>query len=355
MLKLLRYTLLILFILLTIACASDDLSETQEIYDAYADMFSIDLVYDAQKVLQDIIEDTPLLHSAALSDDADVYLKLECVQVTGSFKVRGAYYAISRLTPEEKEFGVATNSAGNHAQGVSLAANAFGINATIFMPETAPRTKIDAVTSYGVDVRVGGANFSEAKKAVEDFIFETGATYIPPYDSIDIISGQGTIALEVWQQNPGVDIIVVPIGGGGLASGIAGTIKALNPSVIVYGVEEYGMSGMLHSFEVGKPSAVTLHPTLADGMAVAAPSDLTFAICQRYVDEVVTVTEEQIAAAIVFMYNEYGLVVEGAGAVTVAAVMNDLIPVMDKNVVCIVSGGNIDRDVLERLIRESAS
>jgi len=177
MLKILRYTLLFLLISFTVACSSNYLPDSQEIFDAYADMFSIDSVYDAQKVLQGIIEETPLLPSAALSDDADVYLKLECLQTTGSFKIRGAYYAISRLTPREKELGVVTNSAGNHAQGVSLAANAFGIKATIFMPETAARTKIDAVISYGVDVRVGGANFSEAKAAAEG---KTHCSHIAP-------------------------------------------------------------------------------------------------------------------------------------------------------------------------------
>ena len=353
--KTLRCLLLAATLLFVTACAPDAppgaSSGTQADYDALASQFSIDQVFDAYTVLRDVVQMTPLVDSPALSDKAGVFLKLESLQTTGSFKLRGAYYAVSRLTPQEQERGVITCSAGNHAQGVALAAVEYGIKATIFIPETAPQAKIDDTKAYGVDVRVGGADFSEAKEAAEAYARQSGGVYISPYDDVGVIAGQGTIAWEVLMQNPDVEVIVVPIGGGGLMSGVSGTIKTLKPSCMVYGVEAEGYNSMQLSLEAGKPVSVSGQGTLADGIAVSAPSDLTFAICQKYVDDIVTVTDEQVADAMLFMLDEHKLVVEGAGAVSVAAIINDLLPTDGKNVVCVVSGGNLDDKTLAELIR----
>ena len=319
-------------------------------YDGLAAQLFIDRVFGAYAVLQDVAQVTPLIASPGSSADAIVFLKLESLQTTGSFKLRGAYYAVSRLNSEEKERGVVASSAGNHAQGVALAARELGVKATIFIPESAPQEKVNATRSYGADVRVEGKNFTEAKAAAEEFIRQAGGVYIPPYDDVAVIAGQGTIALEILRQMPDVEAVVVPVGGGGLLSGIAYTIKTLKPSCKVYGVEVEGMNGMQLSLAAGKPISVPVRETLADGIAVSAPSDLTFAISRNNVDEVVTVTEEQVAGAMLFLLNEHKLVVEGAGAVSVAAVKNKLLPLHGKKVICIVSGGNLSAQALVRLI-----
>lgn len=312
----------------------------------------IDRVFEAQSTLRDVVRETPLVEAPALSDDGQVYLKLENLQATGSFKLRGAYYAISKLSDEEKSRGIVTCSAGNHAQGVALAAEVFGIKATIFIPESAPEEKKSATRAYGVDVVVTGKDFAEAKAAAERFVSDTNGVYIPPYDDINVIAGQGTIAWEIVHQLESVEVVVVPVGGGGLISGIASVIKTLKPSCRVYGVETEGMNSMQLSLEAGMPVAVPYAATLADGIAVAAPSELTFSICKEYVDEIVTVTEDEIADAIVHLFKDQNVVAEGAGAVSVAAVLSNKIPLDGEKVVCVVSGGNIAHDVMMQLLDE---
>lgn len=319
-------------------------------YDEMAARLTIDRVFDAQTVLRDVARETPLVCSPGASSTADVYLKLESLQTTGSFKLRGAYYAVSRLSEAEKARGVVTCSAGNHAQGVASAAKAFGVKATIFIPESAPQEKIEATKSYGVEVRLEGDSLEEAKAAAEAFVEESGGVYIPPYDHLDVVAGQGTIAWEILREMPEVEAVIVPVGGGGLISGIAYTLKTLKPSCKVYGVEIESMNSMQRSIEAGYPVSVPKSATLADGIAVAAPSDLTFSLCRKYVDGIVTVSEEQVADAMLFFVNQHKLVVEGAGAVSLAAIQNALLPVEGKKVVCIVSGGNMDAQTLAELI-----
>ncbi len=327
---------------------------SQADYEALAAEVTIDKVFEAQDILSGVAQKTPLIASPKASVDAEVYLKLENLQTTGSFKLRGAYYAISRLTPEQKAKGVVTCSAGNHAQGVALAAREFGIDAAIFIPASAPKEKVEATKAYGVNVRVEGENFDEAKAAAEKYVEETGGVYVPPYDDANVIAGQGTIAWEILEDLPGIEAVVVPIGGGGLMSGISYTIKTLKPSCMVYGVEVEGMNSMQLSLEAGEPVATGERGTLADGIAVSAPSGLTFAVCQKYVDEIVTVSEEDIARAMLFMLDEHKLVAEGAGAVSIAAVLNGSLPIDGKKTVCVISGGNLDDETLVALIEGKA-
>lgn len=359
--KFTAFLLLGLMVLLT-ACSGQPQDNTKPeandaaYYENLASEVTIDKVFDAYTVLRDIVQETPLVGSPGASDKADVYLKLESLQTTGSFKLRGAYYAINSLTQEERARGVVTCSAGNHAQGVALAAQKYGAKATIFIPESAPKAKVDATKSYGVDVKIVGKDFNEAKAAAEEFVKQSGGIYIPPYDNPNVIAGQGTIAWEFLKEMPDVEAVVVPVGGGGLLSGISYVVKTLKPSCKVYGVEVEGINSMQLSLEAGKPVAATGNEnTLADGIAVNIPSDLTFSVCSNNVDGIVTVTEEQVSDAMLFMLDKHKLVVEGAGAVSVAAVKNNLLPVEGKKTVCIVSGGNLDDKTLAKLIASRAS
>jgi threonine dehydratase len=321
--------------------------------EAPEDQLTIGRAFDAYSILRGIVRETPLLPTPI--PGGDVYLKLENLQTTGAFKLRGAYYAISQLSPEQKKRGVVTCSAGNHAQGVGYAAREFGVKATIFIPKSAPRAKVEATKALGAEVRLEGANFGEAKAAAEAYVKESGKTYVPPYDDINVIAGQGSIAWEILRQLPETDAVVVPVGGGGLISGIAYVIKTLKPSCKVYGVEAAGMNSMQLSLAAGKPVTVPQSPTLADGIAVRAPGDLPFAICKKYVDKVVTVTEDQITDAMLFLLTKNKQMVEGAGAVSVAAVKSGLLPINGKRVVCVVSGGNLDAATLRRLLDNMGS
>lgn len=353
--------LLTLIILFTSGCAVEDPSSSalqasssgsQSPLAPDSTQVPLERVQDAYEVLQPVVQETPLVGASGLSTstNAEVFLKLENLQTTGSFKLRGAYFAVSQLTDEERQRGIVACSSGNHAQGVAYAAQAFGVPATIFIPESAPQEKIEATKSYGVDVVVQGASFEEAKVAAERFVEETNSVYIAPYDNVDIIAGQGTIALEISEQLEDVDIVIVPVGGGGLISGVASTIKALKPNCLVYGVETESMNSMQRSLQEGRPVSLPHVDTLADGIAVSAPSDLTYGICRDYVDDIVTVTEQEIADAMRYLLEDEKLVAEGAGATSVAALMSGKIPVAGQTVVCIVSGGNVPNDALMQLL-----
>ena len=309
-------------------------------------------VYEAREVLKEVIRETDVIYSPKLSKKGNVYLKTENLQVTGSFKIRGSYYKISCLKEEEKAKGVIACSAGNHAQGVALAATKNGIKSIICLPEGAPISKISATKKYGAEICLVKGVYDDAYNKALELQKEYGYTFIHPFNDEEVIAGQGTIALEILEQVKNLDAVIVPVGGGGLISGIAYTIKQINPNIKVYGVEAMGASSMLKSFEYGKVSELSKVTTIADGIAVKKPGDLTYELCKKYVDEIVTVTDDEIAAAILTLMEEQKLITEGAGATSVAAVMFDKIDVKDKNVVCILSGGNIDVTILSRIINK---
>jgi len=311
-------------------------------------MLTLDRVYQAAHVLKSVVRETDMIRENNLSDACDLYLKTENLQVTGSFKVRGAYFKMHSLTAQEREKGVVACSAGNHAQGVALAAQRSGIKATIFLPGTAPISKIEATKQYGVEIKLVDGVYDDAHKAAIDYQKDTGAVFIHPFDDIDVIAGQGTIGLEILEQLPGLDAVVVPVGGGGLISGVAFVIKKLYPHCKVYGVQAVGAGSMAAALVEHKRLTLPNVSTFADGIAVKAPGELTYALCSEYVDEIVTVSDDEIAAAILTLMEQQKLVSEGAGAAAVAAVMFDKLPLKDKKVCALVSGGNIDVNILSR-------
>ena len=312
-------------------------------------MLTIDEVYNAAKVLKDVARH-PHLVPCKVREDAEIFLKPECLQHTGSFKLRGAYYKISQLTPEEKERGVIACSAGNHAQGVALGATHNGIKALICLPAGAPISKIEATKRYGAEVCLVPGVYDDAYAKAIELRDKHGYTFVHPFDDPKVIAGQGTIGLEIIEEMPDVDAIVVPIGGGGLISGIAFTVKTLRPDIKIYGVQAAGAPSMEESLKKNHIMHLDSVSTLADGIAVKEPGVNTFDICQKYVDEVVTVTDDEIATAILYLVEKQKLVSEGAGAVPLAAVMAGKIPVKGQKVVCMVSGGNIDVNMLNRVI-----
>ncbi|OPZ79356.1 MAG: L-threonine dehydratase catabolic TdcB [Alphaproteobacteria bacterium ADurb.Bin438] len=313
-------------------------------------MLTLDKIYQAAHVLKGVIRKTDLIYAPNMSEFCDVYLKTENLQVTGSFKVRGAYFKMSRLTKEEREKGVIACSAGNHAQGIALAAQKNGIKSTIFLPSTAPISKIEATKKYGAEIKLVDNTYDDAYKASLVYQKETGGTFIHPFDDDDVIAGQATIALELMEQNPDLDAIVVPVGGGGLISGIAYAIKSLNPRCKVYGVEAAGAPSMIDSIRQKKRSTLNSVSTFADGIAVKCPGELTFDLCSKYVDDIISVSEDEIAAAILRLMEQQKIVAEGAGAVSVAAVLFNKLPLQGKKVCAVVSGGNIDVNILSKVI-----
>lgn len=314
-------------------------------------MLSLDRVYKASTILKEIIRETDLIAAPNLYQGCNVYLKTENLQVTGSFKIRGSYFKISQLTEEEKKKGVIACSAGNHAQGVALAATKNGIKSIICLPDGAPISKVEATKRYGAEVCLVKGVYDDAYNKALELKDEKGLTFIHPFNDPDVIAGQGTIGLEILSQLPSADVVVVPIGGGGLISGIAYTIKQLKPNCKVYGVQAAGAPSMEHSIADGEIETLDYVNTIADGIAVKTPGSLTYDICNEYVDGIVTVTDDEIALAILTLLEQQKLIAEGAGAVPVAAVMNGKIPDVDgKNVVCVVSGGNIDVTILSRVI-----
>ena len=314
-------------------------------------MLTLDNVYRASHALKGVIRKTDVIYAPKLRSDAEIYLKTENLQITGSFKVRGSYYKMSRLTDEEKARGVIACSAGNHAQGVALSAQKNGIKSVICLPDGAPLSKVEATKSYGAEVCLVEGVYDDAYRRALELRDEKGYTFIHPFDDEDVIAGQGTIALEVIEQLPELDAIVVPVGGGGLISGIAYTVKTLCPSVKVYGVQASGAPSMANSVRAGKIEELTGVSTIADGIAVKKPGNLTYELCSKYVDEIVTVTDDEISAAILTLMEQQKLVTEGAGAAAVAAVMFNKIDVKGKKAVCVLSGGNIDVTILSRVIR----
>ena len=311
-------------------------------------------VKKAEEVLKSIVKETPLQESKELSAKlgANVYYKCENLQKTGSFKIRGACNKISNLTDEEKAKGVIASSAGNHAQGVALGAKMTGIKATIVMPETAPLAKVTATKSYGAEVVLNGAVYDDAYAKAVEIQKETGATFLHPFDDEYVIAGQGTIGLEIFKQlNENVDTILCPIGGGGIIAGIAVAAKGLNPNVKIIGVQTSNIPSMKVSKENGKVTTAFNGATIADGIAVKTPGNTTFEIINELVDEVITVSEEEIAQGMLFLMEHQKVVAEGAGAVTTAALLSGKYkPQKDENVVCIISGGNIDINTLYRVI-----
>lgn len=313
-------------------------------------MLTLDKVYHAGYVLKNVIRKTDVIKAQRICPDADVYLKTENLQITGSFKVRGAYYKMSQLSEEERQHGVIACSAGNHAQGVALAAQKNGIKAVICLPDGAPISKVEATKRYGAEVCLVPGVYDDAYNRALQLRDEKGYTFIHPFNDESVIAGQGTIGLELFDQLPDLDAVVVPIGGGGLIAGVAFTMKNLNPNVKVYGVQAAGAPSMARSITDGEMEELTDVSTIADGIAVKKPGDLTFSLCQQYVDEIVTVSDDEISAAILALMEQQKLVTEGAGAVSVAAVMFNKIPVKGKKVACLLSGGNVDVTILSRVI-----
>ncbi len=314
-------------------------------------MLTLDKVYHASFVLKDLIRKTDMIKAPKINPDCDVYLKTENLQVTGSFKVRGAAYKISQLSDAEKEKGVIACSAGNHAQGVALAATKNGIKSLICLPDGAPISKVEATRKYGADICLVEGVYDDAYNRALELKEEKGYTFIHPFNDEDVIAGQGTIGLEILEQLPGVDVVMVPVGGGGLISGVAFAIKSLNPVCKVYGVQAAGAPSMANSVKDGKIEKLDSVSTIADGIAVKEPGDVTFEMCQKYVDGIVTVTEDEIAAAILALIEQQKLIAEGAGAVSVAAAMFNKVDIKGKKVCCLLSGGNIDVTILSRVIK----
>ncbi len=313
-------------------------------------MLTLDKIYQAAFVLKDVVRETPLIASPKINAKSDVYLKPENLQLTGSFKLRGSGFMISQLSEEEKARGVIACSAGNHAQGVALASAKYGIKSVICLPDGAPISKVEATRSYGADVVMVKGVYDDAYNHALKLRDEMGYTFVHPFDDEDVIAGQGTIGLEILNELQNIDAVVVPIGGGGLISGIAYTIKHLSPNTKVYGVQAEGAASMFRSIKGGKRERLSGVSTFADGIAVKEPGVNTFDLCQKYVDDIVTVSEDEISSAILALIEQHKMIAEGAGAVAVAAVMFDKLPVEGKRVVCVVSGGNIDVTILSRVI-----
>lgn len=315
-------------------------------------MITIEDIKQAQENLKGIVRKTPLFYSSTFSKECgcEVYLKCENKQKTGAFKLRGAYNKICSLTEEEKNNGVVASSAGNHAQGVAYAATAFGIKSTIVMPVTAPVAKVQATKNYGAEVIQYGEVYDECYSKAVEVQKETGATFVHPFNDDKVIAGQGTISLEILEEIPDADIMVVPIGGGGLISGMAVAAKAMNPDIKIIGVQ----AEIIASSKISliKNEIVTLPgvKSLADGISVKTPGDNTFKYMKKYVDEIVTVTEDEIAYGIFSMMERNKLVAEGAGAVSVAALLAGKIKAEGKKVVALVSGGNIDIAIVSKII-----
>jgi threonine dehydratase len=320
------------------------------------ELVTIDDVRAARAILGSVVRVTPMQRSRALTDrvGGPVLLKCENLQRTGSFKIRGAYTRIARLTPAERSRGVVAASAGNHAQGVALAARSLGATSTVFMPTGAPLPKVEATRSYGAAVRLEGSTVDESLAAAQRFAAETGAVFIHPFDHPDIVAGQGTVGLEIVEQCPDVRTVVVCTGGGGLVSGIAAAVKGLRPDVRVVGVQAGAAAAFPASLAAGYPVALPGMSTIADGIAVGRPGDVTFRHVAALVDDIVTVSEEDLSRALLFLLERAKLVVEPAGAAAVAAVLAGTVR-LEPPVVTVLSGGNIDPLLLLRLIEHGLS
>ena len=313
-------------------------------------MLSLDKVFNAQTVLKSIIRETNVVRAYGIAPDCELYLKPENLQITGSFKVRGSAYKIAMLSEEEKAKGVIACSAGNHAQGVALAATKNGIKSLICLPDSAPISKVEATKGYGAEVCLVEGCYDDAYQKALELKDREGYTFVHPFDDENVIAGQGTIAIEILNDLDNIDAIVVPIGGGGLISGIAYTVKQIRPSVKIYGVQAAGAPSMYRSVKDGEMECLQSVSTIADGIAVKQPGENTFALVKEYVDEIALVSDDEVSSAILALIEKQKMIAEGAGAVAVAAVMAGKFDLKGKRVVAVVSGGNIDVTSLSRVI-----
>ena len=314
-------------------------------------MLTLDQFKEARNVLRGVIEDTELVHSNYFSDlcGNEVYLKPENLQVTGAYKIRGAYYKTSKLTDEQKAKGLITASAGNHAQGVAYAAKVAGVKATVVMPTTTPLMKVNRTKQHGAEVILHGSVFDDAAEYAMKLAEEQGLTYIPPFNDLDVACGQGTIAYEIFQSLPDVDIILIPIGGGGLAAGVSTLAKLLNPNVKIIGVEPTGAASMKASAEAGHVVTLPSAVTIADGVAVRTPGDLVFPYIQENVDEFITIDDDELVDTFLDIMENHKMVVENAGLLSVAALKH--LNCKGKNIVSILSGGDMDVITMASLVQ----
>jgi len=317
-------------------------------------MVTLNDIQEARERLKDISQQTPITKAPILSEifHSEIYLKKENLQLTGSFKLRGAYNRVAALSKEKRDRGVVAASAGNHAQGLAYSAMKFNCEATIFMPEATPLTKVSGVKSYGANVVLIGENFDEAYEAAMKFSEENNKEFIHPFADDDVIAGQGTVALEILEKVPDLKQLIVPIGGGGLIAGIAIAAKAINPDIKVIGVVASGATAMKESYKSQMPIDSKSVRTIADGIAVRDVNPKLLNIIIDYVDHIVEVTDNEIANAVLFLLEKHKLVVEGAGAVATAAIMHDKIDMDDTKVCALISGGNIDVTMLSLIIEK---
>jgi threonine dehydratase len=311
-------------------------------------------IENARETLKNVAYKTELAYSNTLSGMTgnSIYLKMENYQRTGSFKLRGAYNKIFNLSAREKKLGVVASSAGNHAQGVALSASLLNVKSFIVMPSKASIVKVKATKGYGANVILQGDSFDEANDAARKLQEEKKLVFVHPYNDLDVIAGQGTIGLEILEDMPDVDVIVVPVGGGGLISGIAVAVKQIKPSVKIIGVEAKNMPSMKEALLSGVPSLYKGSPTIADGIAVGKPGEITFEIIKKYVDDIVLVDEDEIADAILILMERIKTISEGAGATSVAALLYRLKDYSNKKIAAVISGGNIDINMVSRIINK---
>jgi len=317
-------------------------------------MINIQDIQEAKQRLNGIITNTPIAYAPILSKNAqaDIYLKKENLQLTGSFKLRGAFNKIAKLSKEERDRGVVAASAGNHAQGLAFSAKHFNCEATIVMPEATPLLKVNGVKRHGANVVLHGANYDEAYKYAQDLVTKENKTFVHPFADDDVIAGQGTLALEILENIDNIDTIIIPIGGGGLISGMATAIKHIKPGIKIIGVVSSGANAMKNSFEAKQQLNSKSVKTIADGIAVRDVTPKMLEYVLNLVDEIIEVDDTEIAAAILFLLEQHKLVVEGAGATGVAAVMHNKIDMKDKKIVLPLSGGNIDVTMLAQIIQK---
>ncbi len=314
-------------------------------------MMTLEDFRQARRTLEGVLHRTDLMYSPFFTKTTgnQVYIKPENMQVTGAYKIRGAFFKCSTLTPEEKEKGLITASAGNHAQGVAYAAQKAGVAATIVMPTTTPLVKVNNTKDYGAKVILHGETFDDAAELASKMSREEGLTYVHPFDDLTVSTGQGTIAYEIFKDLPDVDVILVPIGGGGLAAGVATLAKLLNPSVQVIGVEPTGAASMKASLEAGHVVTLDKVSTIADGVAVKTPGSQVFPYLQKYLDDIITIEDDELVDAFLDVMEKHKMIVENAGLLTIAA-LNHLKP-EDKNVVPVLSGGNMDVITISSLVQ----
>ena len=316
---------------------------------------TLEKIKKAKETIENSVKRTPIIECPTLEGElgGKVYFKLENLQKTGSFKIRGALNRIANLTEEEKKRGVIASSAGNHAQGIALGATAQGIKSTIVMPETAPIAKVVATKGYGAEVVLHGTVYDDAFAKACEIQEETGAVFLHPFDDEDVIAGQGTIGLEILEDVSDIDTILVPIGGGGILAGIATAVKSINPNIKVIGVESENAASMTEALKRGECCEVCAKPTIADGIAVKKVGCKTLELVKQYVDEVITVSEAEIAEAILFLMEKSKVVAEGAGATPLAAILAGKISCKDRKTCAVVSGGNIDINLVERVLNRA--